>query len=58
MNLLRAFGAVSSMTLVSRILGFARDLLIARMFGAHAPIAQSIETLLGAGRLEICYVIL
>jgi len=36
MNLLRAFGAVSSMTLVSRILGFARDLLIARMFGAGA----------------------
>ncbi|MBY0439664.1 MAG: murein biosynthesis integral membrane protein MurJ [Burkholderiales bacterium] len=36
MNLLRAFGAVSSMTLVSRILGFVRDLLIARMFGAGA----------------------
>jgi len=36
LNLLRALGAVSSMTLVSRILGFVRDLLIARMFGAGA----------------------
>jgi putative peptidoglycan lipid II flippase len=36
MNLLGALGAVSSMTLVSRILGFVRDLLIARMFGAGA----------------------
>jgi len=34
MNLLRAFAAVSSMTLVSRILGFVRDMLIARIFGA------------------------
>lgn len=34
MNLLRALGTVSSMTLVSRILGFARDFLIARAFGA------------------------
>jgi len=36
MNLLRALGGVSAMTLVSRILGFARDLLIARIFGAGA----------------------
>jgi putative peptidoglycan lipid II flippase len=34
MKLLRAFAAVSSMTLVSRILGFIRDMLIARIFGA------------------------
>jgi len=34
MNLFRAFAAVSSMTLVSRILGFVRDMLIARIFGA------------------------
>ena len=34
MNLLRSFAAVSGMTLVSRILGFVRDMLIARIFGA------------------------
>ncbi len=34
MNLLRALAAVSSMTLLSRILGFARDAIIARAFGA------------------------
>ncbi|WP_090577270.1 murein biosynthesis integral membrane protein MurJ [Nitrosomonas sp. Nm58] len=34
MNLLRALATVSSMTLVSRILGFLRDVLIARIFGA------------------------
>ncbi|MDX1376369.1 MAG: murein biosynthesis integral membrane protein MurJ [Burkholderiales bacterium] len=34
MNLLRALGTISSMTLVSRVLGFVRDLLIARAFGA------------------------
>ncbi|HTQ77451.1 MAG TPA: murein biosynthesis integral membrane protein MurJ [Burkholderiales bacterium] len=34
MNLLRALATVSSMTLVSRILGFARDFFIARVFGA------------------------
>ena len=34
MNLLRALATVSSMTMVSRILGFLRDLVIARMFGA------------------------
>src|SRR5262244_2324635 len=34
MNLLRALATVSSMTLVSRILGFVRDMLIARLFGA------------------------
>src|SRR5207249_1153916 len=34
MNLLRALATVSSMTLVSRILGFIRDVLIARLFGA------------------------
>lgn len=34
MNLLKAFGAVSSMTLVSRLTGLLRDTLIARAFGA------------------------
>src|SRR5260221_3254722 len=34
MNLLKALATVSSMTLVSRILGFVRDVLIARLFGA------------------------
>jgi len=34
MNLLKTLAAVSSMTLISRILGFVRDLVIARVFGA------------------------
>src|SRR5512139_3441873 len=34
MNLLKALAAVSSMTLLSRILGFVRDTIIARVFGA------------------------
>ncbi len=34
MNLLKALAAVSSMTLLSRILGFVRDTVVARMFGA------------------------
>ena len=34
MNLLKALATISSMTLVSRILGFVRDAVIARMFGA------------------------
>jgi putative peptidoglycan lipid II flippase len=34
MNLLRALAAVSSMTLLSRILGFVRDTVVARLFGA------------------------
>lgn len=34
MNLLRALAAISSMTLLSRILGFIRDAVIARTFGA------------------------
>jgi len=34
MNLLRALATVSSMTLLSRVLGFVRDLVIARLFGA------------------------
>ncbi|MCC6474874.1 MAG: murein biosynthesis integral membrane protein MurJ [Burkholderiales bacterium] len=34
MNLLKALVTVSGATLVSRILGFARDVIIARMFGA------------------------
>jgi len=35
-NLLKILAAVSSMTLLSRILGFARDAVIARAFGAGA----------------------
>lgn len=34
MNLLRALATVSSMTLLSRVLGFVRDTVIARVFGA------------------------
>ena len=34
MSLLRALATVSGMTLISRILGFVRDLVIARAFGA------------------------
>jgi putative peptidoglycan lipid II flippase len=34
MNLLKALAAISSMTLISRVLGFARDAIIARVFGA------------------------
>jgi putative peptidoglycan lipid II flippase len=34
MNLLKALATISSMTLVSRVLGFVRDALIARLFGA------------------------
>jgi len=34
MNLLKALAQVSSMTLISRILGFVRDAVIARAFGA------------------------
>ena len=34
MNLLRALATVSSMTLLSRILGYIRDFFIARVFGA------------------------
>jgi putative peptidoglycan lipid II flippase len=34
MNLIKALATVSSMTLVSRVLGFVRDAVIARVFGA------------------------
>ena len=34
MNLLKALAKAGSMTFVSRILGFVRDTLIARVFGA------------------------
>src|SRR5690606_30664539 len=36
MNLLKALAAIGSMTFISRVLGFVRDLLIARVFGAGA----------------------
>ena len=35
MNLLKALGTISSMTLLSRILGFVRDTVVARVFGAQ-----------------------
>src|SRR5688572_14565588 len=34
MNLLRTLMAVSSLTMVSRVLGYVRDFFIARVFGA------------------------
>ncbi|MGH8642163.1 MAG: lipid II flippase MurJ, partial [Burkholderiales bacterium] len=34
MSLLKTLATVSGMTLISRILGFVRDLVIARVFGA------------------------
>ena len=34
MNLLKSLAAVSSMTMVSRVLGFVRDAIVARIFGA------------------------
>ncbi|MHB9119325.1 MAG: murein biosynthesis integral membrane protein MurJ [Burkholderiales bacterium] len=34
MNLLKALAAIGSMTLLSRILGFVRDTVVARLFGA------------------------
>ena len=34
MNLLKSLAAVSSITMVSRVLGFIRDTIIARTFGA------------------------
>ncbi|MEK7791833.1 MAG: murein biosynthesis integral membrane protein MurJ [Pseudomonadota bacterium] len=34
MNLLKTLAAISSMTFISRILGFLRDVMIARIFGA------------------------
>ncbi|KHN56503.1 murein biosynthesis integral membrane protein MurJ [Pectobacterium fontis] len=34
MNLLKSLAAVSSMTMISRVLGFVRDAIVARIFGA------------------------
>ena len=34
MNLLKTLATISGMTLVSRILGFVRDVMVARIFGA------------------------
>ena len=34
MNLLKALATISGMTLLSRVLGFVRDFVIARIFGA------------------------
>lgn len=36
MNLLKSLAAISSMTMMSRVLGFIRDAIIARVFGAGA----------------------
>ena len=38
MNLLKSLAAVSSMTLLSRVLGFVRDTIVARAFGAGMAI--------------------
>ena len=35
-SLLRSTSLVSVMTMISRLMGFARDMILARMFGAHA----------------------
>ena len=34
MNLLKATGTIGGLTLVSRVLGFARDMIAARLLGA------------------------
>lgn len=34
MNLLKSLATISSMTMISRVLGFARDAIVARVFGA------------------------
>ena len=36
MNLVRATGTIGGLTLVSRILGFAREMIAARILGAGA----------------------
>jgi putative peptidoglycan lipid II flippase len=36
MNLLRSVGTIGGMTLVSRVFGFVRDMMIARVLGASA----------------------
>ena len=36
MNLLKAGGTIGGLTLVSRILGFAREMVFARVMGASA----------------------
>ncbi|MGL9736019.1 MAG: murein biosynthesis integral membrane protein MurJ [Symbiopectobacterium sp.] len=38
MNLLKSLAAVSSMTMLSRVLGFIRDAIVARIFGAGVAI--------------------
>lgn len=40
MNLIRAFATVGGLTMVSRVLGFARDILIAALLGA-GPVADA-----------------
>ena len=52
MNLLKALAAVSSMTLLSRILGFARDTIIARTFGAGVA-SDAFDTVDEAERFAI-----
>ena len=37
-SLIRSLGAVSSMTMLSRVLGFARDIVFASLFGASASL--------------------
>ena len=44
MNLLRALATVSGMTFASRVLGYVRDFLIARAFGAGLAVVRARAT--------------
>jgi hypothetical protein len=50
MSLLRALATVSSMTFVSRVLGYVRDFLIARLFGA----SLATDAFFVAFKIRIC----
>lgn len=53
MNLLKSLAAVSSMTMFSRVLGFARDAIVARIFGA----GMAIDAFFVAFKLLTCYAV-
>lgn len=53
MNLLKSLAAVSSMTMFSRVLGFARDAIVARVFGA----GMATDAFFVAFKLLICYAV-
>ena len=48
-SFLRSFAAVGSNTMISRVLGFTRDLVLARMFGADAATDARITS------YNVCY---